>query len=244
MTAYEIIQQHPEWVKNPKGTRKAIQERAKRYIDDRKGSTNFADGITKDFDALIRQRDAINDFADVTADDGAKRQAQVYAIFIKAVIVELNGKAICTATQVEQWRERYGVKLDGLQGKPEKANTFEPIGLDYDCVMRLYNWLMDNGKINCTEQDFIWYFGKPQNRESDAEPKPIKWIGQQINEYVYFCHVCAIKTGNARVKWGTYNRIFTSDKITKKNCRPTLSRILNGTDAYPSNAIAIESLFR
>ena len=83
-----------------------------------------------------------------------------------------------------------------------------------------------------------------QNRESDAEPKPIKWIGQQINEYVYFCHVCAIKTGNARVKWGTYNRIFTSDKITKKNCRPTLSRILNGTDAYPSNAIAIESLFR
>lgn len=254
MTAYEIIQQHPEWVKNPRATRKEIQAQAARYVRELDSKAAL---MVEDIDALLIARNAIlsptdqaKDFADIAivgneiVEDGAKRQAQVYAIFIKAIIAALNGKAICTAAQVEQWRERYGIKLDGLQGKPEKAVTFEPIGLDNDSVMCLYNWLMDNGKINCTEQDFIWYFGKPQSRESDAEPKPIKWLGQQINEYVYFCHVCAIKTGNARVKWGTYNRIFTSDRITKKNCRPTLSRILNGTDAYPSNALEIESLFR
>ena len=244
MTAYEIIQQHPEWMKNPKGTRKAIQERAKRYIDDRKGSTNFADGITKDFDALIRQRDAINDFADVTADDGAKRQAQVYAIFIKAVIVELNGRAICTAAQVEQWRERYGVKLDGLQVmRPKDKPAFKPLGFDEETATKIYNWLKDKSIIDCPEDTFIWYFGKEQDRVSEAQPDAIIWKGKK-NELACFCRLCEDRLRIPDVRWNEIYKVIFGIDVTDKSYTTTLSRIQSGRDSWPRLYSEMQFLFR
>ena len=67
-TAREIIQQHPEWVESERTPKAAIQERAKRYVEDYKGNDNFANGITKDLDDLLSLRDATNDFAGVVAD--------------------------------------------------------------------------------------------------------------------------------------------------------------------------------
>ena len=133
MTAYEIIQQHPEWVTSERVPRAAIQERAKRYVSDYKGNGNFAKGVTEDLDDLLRRRDATNDFAGIVADGDTpqvntespeyladKRKAKICAIFVEAVISELAGRSICTAAQIQEWRERYGVKLEGLQGKTEQ----------------------------------------------------------------------------------------------------------------------------
>ena len=68
MTAYEIIQQHPEWATSERVPTAAIQERAKRYVSDYKGNGNFAKGVTEDLADLLRRRDATNDFACIVAD--------------------------------------------------------------------------------------------------------------------------------------------------------------------------------
>ena len=135
MTAYEIIQQHPEWAEKERTPRAAIQNAARRYVRELEGSKNFCSLITEDLDDLLGLRDTTNDFAGIVADGSKaqvstespeyladKRKAQIYAIFVKAIISELSGKAICTAAQVDQWRERYGVKLEGLKGKPAKVS--------------------------------------------------------------------------------------------------------------------------
>ena len=204
MTAYEAIQQHPEWVTSERVPRAAIQERAKRYVSDYKGNGNFAKGVTEDLDDLLRRRDATNDFAGIVADGDTpqvntespeyladKRKAKICAIFVKAVISELAGRSICTAAQIQEWRERYGVKLEGLQGKSKKeTKEFEPIGLDEERAIKIYNWARRSERIECTEDAFIWYFGKKTDRTNDLPPAPIKWKGLQ-NELAYLCGKCA-----------------------------------------------------
>ena len=73
MTAYNIIQQHPEWVTSERIPRAAIQNEARRYVRELEGSKNFSSLITEDLDDLLRQRDATNDFAGVVIFD---RQTQ------------------------------------------------------------------------------------------------------------------------------------------------------------------------
>ena len=74
MTAYNIIHRHPEWVTSERIPRAAIQNEARRYVRELEGSKNFSSLITEDLDDLLRQRDAINDFAGVVA-DGQTAQA-------------------------------------------------------------------------------------------------------------------------------------------------------------------------
>jgi hypothetical protein len=256
MTAYEVIQQHPEWVKNPTATRKAIEAAARRYV--RELNNNAL--IVEDLDALLIARNALlnpteeaKDFAQIAivgneiVDDGAKRMAKVYALFIKGIIAELNGKAICTAAQIQEWRERYGVKLEGLQGKSKKeTKEFEPIGLDEERAIKIYNWARRSGRIECTEDAFIWYFGKKTDRTNDLHPAPIKWKGLQ-NELAYLCSKCAdyTKDSNADdIKWkGVYDEIFALDDRELTRTRQTCNKMKNQTNAYPKCVQEIDALF-
>lgn len=274
MTAYEAIQQHPEWVTSERVPRAAIQERAKRYVSDYKGNGNFAKGVTEDLDDLLRRRDATNDFAGIVADGDTpqvntespeyladKRKAKICAIFVKAVISELAGRSICTAAQIQEWRERYGVKLEGLQGKSKKeTKEFEPIGLDEERATKIYNWAFRSKRIECTEDDFIWYFGKKTDRTNSLQPNPIKWNGKR-NELAYLCGRCAdftksdkkeyitdslyAKSRKDDTKWkGVYAAIFGLDENERIRTQRTLSRIKRGSDNAPGCWNEIDALFK
>lgn len=234
MTAYEVIQQHPEWVESERTPKAAIQERAKRYVEDYKGNGNFANGITKDLDDLLSRRDITNDFAGVVADGNTaqantdspeyltdRRKAQIYAIFVKAVITELSGKAICTAAQVEEWRERYAVKLEGLQARPDRnikrneSQQINYIDLGDNTAKALYIELNDQKTIiDCSEKTFLWYFGSDKNRADIEQPERIKWY-ERANAFAYLCLLIKIRiTGSTEYKqidWEKAKRIFSNE---------------------------------
>ena len=234
MTAYEVIQQHPEWVESERTPKAAIQERAKRYVEDYKGNGNFANGITKDLDDLLSLRDVTNDFAGVVADGNTaqantdspeyltdRRKAQIYAIFVKAVITELSGKAICTAAQVEEWRERYAVKLEGLQARPDRnikrneSQHINYIDLGDSTAKALYIELNDQKTIiDCSEKTFLWYFGSDKNRADIEQPERIKWY-ERANAFAYLCLLIKIRiTGSTEYKqidWEKAKRIFSNE---------------------------------
>lgn len=234
MTAYEVIQQHPEWVESERTPKAAIQERAKRYVEDYKGNGNFANGITKDLDDLLSRRDITNDFAGVVADGNTaqantdspeyltdRRKAQIYAIFVKAVITELSGKAICTAAQVEEWRERYAVKLEGLQARPDRnikrneSQQINYIDLGDSTAKALYIELNDQKTtIDCSEKTFLWYFGSDKNRADIEQPERIKWY-ERANAFAYLCLLIKIRiTGSTEYKqidWEKAKRIFSNE---------------------------------
>ena len=234
MTAYEVIQQHPEWVESERTPKAAIQERAKRYVEDYKGNGNFANGITKDLDDLLSRRDITNDFAGVVADGNTaqantdspeyltdRRKAQIYAIFVKAVITELSGKAICTAAQVEEWRERYAVKFEGLQARPDRnikrneSQQINYIDLGDSTAKALYIELNDQKTIiDCSEKTFLWYFGSDKNRADIEQPERIKWY-ERANAFAYLCLLIKIRiTGSTEYKqidWEKAKRIFSNE---------------------------------
>lgn len=288
MTAYEVIQQHPEWVENPTTPRKQITEAARRYVRELDGGKHFNALIIDDVERLLKNRGLLKKQIEIHEDllkestiifndtDGheveikaletapdyiaAERKVKIYAIFIKAIIAELNGKAICTAAQIQEWRERYGVKLEGLQGKSKKeTKEFEPIGLDEERAIKIYNWARRSERIECTEDAFIWYFGKKTDRTNDLPPAPIKWKGLQ-NELAYLCGKCAdytkdsnadavktdgYKKGNADdIKWkGVYDEIFALDDRELTRTRQTCNKMKNQINAYPKCVQEIDALF-
>ncbi|MCR4918229.1 MAG: hypothetical protein K5928_00210 [Prevotella sp.] len=222
MTAYEVIQQHPEWVKNPTATRKAIEAAARRYV--RELNNNAL--IVEDLDALLIARNALlnpteeaKDFAQIAIvgneiiDDGAERMAKVYAIFIKAIIATLNGKAICTAAQIQEWRERYGVKLEGLQAQPEKVKgtvrELKPIAdLKAEKVfIKLKNW----GYIDCNEDVFLWHFGERKNRVGKPAPDKVKWNGDTISIFSLVGDGICEFAGHKRAEWNLLRQHFSID---------------------------------
>lgn len=222
MTAYEVIQQHPEWVKNPTATRKAIEAAARRYV--RELNNNAL--IVEDLDALLIARNALlnpteeaKDFAQIAivgneiVDDGAKRMAKVYALFIKGIIAELNGKAICTAAQIQEWRERYGVKLEGLQAQPEKVKgtvrELKPIAdLKAEKVfIKLKNW----GYIDCNEDVFLWHFGERKNRVGKPAPDKVKWNGDTISIFSLVGDGICEFAGHKRAEWNLLRQHFSID---------------------------------
>lgn len=236
MTAYNIIQQHPEWVTSERTPRAAIQNEARRYVRELEGSKNFSSLITEDLDDLLRQRDATNDFAGVVADGNKaqantdspeyltdRRKAQIYAIFIKAVISELSGKAVCTAAQVEEWKERYAVKLEGLKGKDEKekkryCNVPDCVkSIVNDQAKKIYAGLAKYGYIDCAESTFLWYFGNKSRREA-KQPQKIKWItedqkdGVKIFAFIWKCLYRFAETGDIEketdVSWQIIDKYF------------------------------------
>lgn len=304
MTAYEVIQQHPEWVENPTTPRKQITEAARRYVRELDGGKHFNALIIDDVERLLKNRGLLkkqieihedllkestiifndtdghavnNDDYIVSGTDGheveikaletapdyiaAERKVKIYAIFIKAIIAELNGKAICAAAQIQEWRERYGVKLEGLQGKSKKkTKEFEPIGLDEKRAIRIYNWAFRSKRIECTEDDFIWYFGKKTDRTNSLQPNPIKWNGKR-NELAYLCGRCAdftkpdkkeyitdslyAKSRKDDTKWkGVYAAIFGLDENERIRTQRTLSRIKRGSDNAPGCWNEIDALFK
>ena len=203
MTAYEIIQQHPEWATSERVPTAAIQERAKRYVSDYKGNGNFAKGVTEDLADLLRRRDATNDFACIVADGDTpqvntespkyladKRISKICAIFVKAVISELAGRSICTAAQIQEWRERYGVKLEGLQSKPEQitkvVRELKPIAdiKAEKIYMSLKNWEY----IDCGEDIFLWHFGERKHRKEMQAPAIVEWKKDLQYVFAYCCN--------------------------------------------------------
>jgi len=221
MTAYEVIQQHPEWVESERTPKAAIQERAKRYVEDYKGNGNFANGITNDFAGVVADGNTAQANTDSPEYLTDRRKAQIYAIFVKAVITELSGKAICTAAQVEEWRERYAVKLEGLQARPDRnikrneSQQINYIDLGDSTAKALYIELNDqNTIIDCSEKTFLWYFGSDKNRADIEQPERIKWY-ERANAFAYLCLLIKIRiTGSTEYKqidWEKAKRIFSNE---------------------------------
>ena len=253
MTAYNIIQQHPEWVTSERIPRAAIQNEARRYVRELEGSKNFSSLITEDLDDLLRQRDATNDFAGVVADGKTaqantdspeyltdRRKAQIYAIFIKAVISELSGKAICTAAQVEEWRERYAVKLEGLKGKTTTAKagnetrSLEPIL--YSRAKQIYKALIEYSLIDCEESDFTNLFCTRPSKYNDNTPTPAKinWKGNIKRELALFWEGMCFFAGYSSTKWGQLPLYINSELQTNKD---DLNEIKKDQNAYLSHKI-------
>ena len=225
MTAYEIIQQHPEWVKNPTATRKEIEATARRYVRELdNGSKHFCELITDDLDALLIARNAMlnpvdeaKDFAQIAIvgneiiDDGAKRMAKVCTLFIKAIVVELNGKAICTAAQIQEWRERYGVKLEGLQGKTEQitkvVRELKPIA-DLKAE-KIYIKLKYLCYIDCDEDVFLWHFGERKHRKEMRTPDKIRWHGDTISVFSLVGDGICEFAGHKRAEWNLLRQHFS-----------------------------------
>jgi len=244
MTAYNIIQQHPEWVTSERIPRAAIQNEARRYVRELEGSKNFSSLITEDLDDLLRQRDATNDFAGVVADGKTaqantdspeyltdRRKAQIYAIFIKTVISELSGKAICTAAQVEEWRERYAVKLEGLKGKTTTAKagnetrSLEPIL--YSRAKQIYKALI--------EYSFNLFCTRP-SKYNDNTPTPAKinWKGKVKLELAIFWEGMCSFAGYSSTKWGQLPLYINSELQANKG---DLNDIKKDKNAYLSHKI-------
>ena len=253
MTAYGIIQQHPEWVTSERTPRAAIQKTAARYIRELEGSKNFSSLITEDLDDLLRQRDTTNDFAGVVADGKTaqantdnpeyltdRRKAQIYAIFIKAVISELSGKAICTAAQVEEWRERYAVKLEGLKGKTTTAKagnetrSLEPIL--YSRAKQIYKALIEYSLIDCEESDFTNLFCTRPSKYNDNTPTPAKinWKGKVKLELAIFWEGMCSFAGYSSTKWGQLPLYINSELQANKG---DLNDIKKDQNAYLSHKI-------
>lgn len=253
MTAYNIIHRHPEWVTSERIPRAAIQNEARRYVRELEGSKNFSSLITEDLDDLLRQRDAINDFAGVVADGKTaqantdspeyltdRRKAQIYAIFIKAVISELSGKAICTAAQVEEWRERYAVKLEGLKGKTTTAKagnetrSLEPIL--YSRAKQIYKALIEYSLIDCEESDFTNLFCTRPSKYNDNTPTPAKinWKGNIKRELALFWEGMCFFAGYSSTKWGQLPLYINSELQTNKD---DLNEIKKDQNAYLSHKI-------
>lgn len=223
MTAYEIIQQHPEWAEKERTPRAAIQNAARRYVRELEGSKNFCSLITEDLDDLLGLRDTTNDFAGIVADGSKaqvstespeyladKRKAQIYAIFVKAIISELSGKAICTAAQVDQWRERYGVKLEGLKGKPAKVSAkptnvrLNPI--DEDTLKTVYNGLKDT-HLDCSEETFVSYFSK----QGIEDREPLTWKGVKYQFAILWKGMCKLAGKKGNTPWELSKVYFRHD---------------------------------
>lgn len=253
MTAYNIIHRHPEWVTSERIPRAAIQNEARRYVRELEGSKNFSSLITEDLDDLLRQRDATNDFAGVVADGKTaqantdspeyltdRRKAQIYAIFIKAVILELSGKAICTAAQVEEWRERYAVKLEGLKGKTTTAKagnetrSLEPIL--YSRAKQIYKALIEYSLIDCEESDFTNLFCTRPSKYNDNTPTPAKinWKGNIKRELALFWEGMCFFAGYSSTKWGQLPLYINSELQTNKD---DLNEIKKDQNAYLSHKI-------
>ena len=253
MTAYNIIHRHPEWVTSERIPRAAIQNEARRYVRELEGSKNFSSLITEDLDDLLRQRDAINDFAGVVADGKTaqantdspeyltdRRKAQIYAIFIKAVISELSGKAICTAAQVEEWRERYAAKLEGLKGKTTTAKagnetrSLEPIL--YSRAKQIYKALIEYSLIDCEESDFTNLFCTRPSKYNDNTPTPAKinWKGNIKRELALFWEGMCFFAGYSSTKWGQLPLYINSELQTNKD---DLNEIKKDQNAYLSHKI-------
>ena len=246
MTAYNIIQKHPEWLElmvcgaTPK---KDIQRVAKRHIEEMEGKQNFSKLISDDIEELLKARysilksplrEEIENFDGIEFDgviikpdysNIARKEhlAEVCAIFVKAIITELSGKAICTAAQVEEWRERYAVKLEGLKGKDEKekkryCNVPDCVkSIVNDQAKKIYAGLAKYGYIDCAESTFLWYFGNKTRREA-KQPQKIKWItedqkdGVKIFAFIWKCLYRFAETGDIEketdVSWQIIDKYF------------------------------------
>ena len=137
---------------------------------------------------------------------------------------------------------RYAYELDFINSddwpviRPSAEEDFADINFDDECkknykkayydlgdetAKKLYEELKEEGAIgsNCSEQDFLWYFGSNKNRKDKPKPSPIKW--QVCNKYLHsLCLLIAIysdKNQLTEIKWKVFKQIFVSFKGTDNN---------------------------
>lgn len=113
--------------------------------------------------------------------------------------------------------------------------------LGEETAKRLYKEL--KGKICCTEENFLWYFGNSKLREGKEQPEQIEWYGQ-TTEFAALALIITLqaeKTINAQTEWEKFKQIF-------KNCTDkrwdNLSQEQNKIKAKKKlpNKLKIESL--
>lgn len=207
------IHVNPDWVDNHIIPKDNIEETGTQYAKEAIAKGTIADDIETLLSELDRLRnpksDAEKDFYEIAFVGynviKAKRLANIYAIFIKGIISELNGKAICTAAQIEEWRERYAVKLEGLKGKTtakagNETRSLEPIL--YSRAKQIYKALIDYSLIDCEESDFTNLFCVAPGKHYDKAPNTIEWKGKvKLELAIFWESMCYFSTGIYRAEW-------------------------------------------
>lgn len=206
------IHVNPDWVDNHIIPKDNIEETGTQYAKEAIAKGTIADDIETLLSELDRLRnpksDAEKDFYEIAFVGynviKAKRLANIYAIFIKGIISELNGKAICTAAQIEEWRERYAVKLEGLKGKTtakagNETRSLEPIL--YSRAKQIYKALIDYSLIDCEESDFTNLFCVAPGKHYDKAPNTIEWKGKVKRELAIFWEGICFFANCSRTEW-------------------------------------------
>ena len=204
------IHVNPDWVDNHIIPKDNIEEAGTQYAKEAIAKGTIADDIETLLSELDRLRnpksDAEKDFYEIAFVGynviKAKRLANIYAIFIKGIISELNGKAICSAAQIEEWRERYAVRLEGLKGKIQQVKKtdirLKPISDNR--TKEIFTKLIDYKYIDCEESAFLWYFGEERHRRKE-QPRKIKWVGTDIKIFSLFWKLINKFGSDNNVKW-------------------------------------------
>lgn len=82
--------------------------------------------------------------------------------------------------------------------------------LGNDVAKQLYKEL--KGKIDCTEENFLWYFGEDAQREGKEQPAKIDWYGQ-TNEFVALATLVTLQVDKViatNTEWEKFKCIFNN----------------------------------
>ena len=233
------IHVNPDWVDNHIIPKDNIEEAGTRYAKEAIAKGTIADDIETLLSELDRLRnpkgDAEKDFYEIAFVGynviKAKRLANIYAIFIKGIISELNGKVICTAAQIEEWRERYAVRLEGLKARSE-SKELEPIG-DIRAE-KIYVRLKEKDYIHCNEDVFLWHFGERKHKDDMADPGKIEWSGTKTDLIIFWAEFCIYSDWRETTPWRFISNHF-QEPWKRKKYNEDHAKIKNET--YCRNAI-------
>lgn len=226
MKIYGIIDKFENWAGDPQAHRAEIYDFAGKYVSEINGYNikeirDFK--LTEDLETILRERARLNDpIFGLNADtgvtetpvlnDAAKAKIKMLDWLFKAIAGELHGYKFCRPGVIDNWRKTYGVKLEFLA--PARS-TDKDVPLLYadlgtDTARKLYQEIKSVIR-DCSEDDFIWYFGSDRDRETDR-PQPIKWTGYK-KDFAYFCLLVSAEINKSigGIDWQLFTQIFVND---------------------------------
>ena len=275
MKVYNILQQHPEWAADPKAHRAEVGDYAHTYIWELfKLNEQLRDSVLwHDLNKIMEVREALIAFCGLDGEADQTTESQRQADLNKIAILERLIKAICwqladysycldntdverfylendgdlAFIAIEEWpTSAIGQEVFAGIKENEKTSKAKYLkGIDENKAKSIYNGLKDANIIDCTEDDFLWYFStsKATARATQTPPDKLEWKPTAINTFAYFGIMLFEKCYNAqRVNWAQMLNTFAI-KCDPEQLKSAKNGIKNGRDSYPNNATDIDKAF-
>ena len=270
MKVYDILKQHPEWIADPKAHRAEISDYAHTYIwelfkiDEQLRSTI----LWHDLNKIMQIREALIMFCGLDGEADQITEAQTRADQNKAAILERLIKAICwqladydyhlKKADIAQFCKDNEGALEFMaindwptNEMPKKRAKEQWLkGIPEEKAKSIYKKLKEAQIIDCSEDDFLWYFSTTKAKERAANtttpPDKLNWKPTAINNFAYFgVKVFQTMTNtpdykNVKVNWQALLNIF-SVTFTAEQLKSAKNGILNGRDSLPQYATEIEN---